>query len=487
MEVRVPIPMPNIHLVSSHDSPELAYLIHSLTRSSLVGLDAEWKPTRRGGSPSSPIPTVSLLQIACLSGTESKESVVFLLDLLTLPLPLIYHLLEDVFLSPHILKLGFRFKQDLVYLSATFRAQGCDPGFDTVTPYLDIAALYSYLNPGGGSGRKSKDTKSLATMCRELLGISLSKELQCSDWSCRPLTEEQKSYAAADAWCLLELFNLFRLRLATEGLDKASRICCGSTRSDNHLVQLDLDGKFTKSSSLNTKPMEDSLLRIVDLYGEKIQLDETNRRSRVSRGRKRQPADCSLGENKLSGLMEDWEGPPPWDPSLGGDGRAKFLCDVMVEGLAKHLRCVGIDAAVPSNKKPEARDLIDQAHREKRVLLTRDGKLLRHEYLIKGQMYKVKSLLKNDQLLEVIGTFQLKIDEDQLMSRCTKCNGSFIQRPLSSEEAVEAAKGFQKIPSCLYNKDIEFWQCRDCRQLYWEGTQYHNAVQKFIDVCKLRE
>lgn len=26
-----------------------------------------------------------------------------------------------------------------------------------------------------------------------------------------------------------------------------------------------------------------------------------------------------------------------------------------VEGLAKHLRCVGIDAAVPYSKKPESR------------------------------------------------------------------------------------------------------------------------------------
>jgi hypothetical protein len=26
-----------------------------------------------------------------------------------------------------------------------------------------------------------------------------------------------------------------------------------------------------------------------------------------------------------------------------------------VEGLAKHLRCVGIDAAVPNSKKPEPR------------------------------------------------------------------------------------------------------------------------------------
>lgn len=54
------------------------------------------------------------------------------------------------------------------------------------------------------------------------------------------------------------------------------------------------------------------------------------------------------------------------------------------------------------------------------------------------------------------------------MSRCTKCNGKFIQKPLTTEEAVEAAKGFQVIPNCLFNKNIEFWQCMDCNQLYWE-------------------
>lgn len=132
-------------------------------------------------------------------------------------------------------------------------------------------------------------------------------------------------------------------------------------------------------------------------------------------------------------------------------------------------------------------ELIDQACKEKRVLLTRDAKLLRHEYLLCNQIYRVKSLLKNEQLLEVIETFNLKISEDQLMSRCTKCNGRFIQKPLTTEEAVMAAKGFQRIPDCLFDKNLEFWQCMDCHQLYWEGTQYHNAVQKFIDVCKLNE
>jgi uncharacterized protein with PIN domain len=142
--------------------------------------------------------------------------------------------------------------------------------------------------------------------------------------------------------------------------------------------------------------------------------------------------------------------------------------------LAKHLRCVGIDAAIPNSKKPESRELIEQALKEKRVLLTRDAKLLRHEYLLKNQIYRVNSLLKNAQLLEVIETFQLIISEDRLMSRCTKCNGMFIQKPLTTEEAVEAAKGFQRIPNCLFDKNLEFWQCMDCHQLYWE-VQFINS------------
>ena len=104
------------------------------------------------------------------------------------------------------------------------------------------------------------------------------------------------------------------------------------------------------------------------------------------------------------------------------------------------------------------------------------------------------------------------------MSRCTKCNGSFIQKPLTLEEAVEASKGCQVIPSCLFNRNLEFWKCTDCNQLYWEvlnlllyiveglrlyyiispflvssylmhpqGTQYHNAVQKFLSVCNISD
>lgn len=128
-----------IHIVDSTESSEFAHLTRSLTRSSIIALDAEWKPLR---SHQSHFPTVTLLQLACQLRsdsaesnelTEFNESVVFLIDLALWPLSSIWELLRDVFESPDVLKLGFKFKQDLVYLSSTFCSQECDLGFDRVS------------------------------------------------------------------------------------------------------------------------------------------------------------------------------------------------------------------------------------------------------------------------------------------------------------------------------------------------------------------
>ncbi|XP_027332171.1 exonuclease mut-7 homolog [Abrus precatorius] len=498
-----------VHLVTSTDSPQFTLLGEALSRTSLVGLDAEWKPVR---TLQALFPTVSLLQIAC------GDCGVFVLDFLSLPLSLLSEPLRQLLVSPDILKLGFGFKQDLVYLSSTFSSQG---GFDKVEPYLDIRSVYNHLQHN--NKHVPKQIKSLSTICGEVLGFSLSKELQCSDWSCRPLSEEQITYAAMDAHCLLDIFAVFQAKVAKEGdlivkttafsnpdaslglkelfrnhdmSDKvlrtqfceASTIVQAITFSDATWVTPLGGGMIQKPSCWVTVPMDEALLKVVKKYGDRILLNELDRKPKTSKkkGKKQSLINGISKENHFK-RFDEWQGIPLSDPLVGGNEYPKFLCDVMVEGLAKHLRCVGIDAAIPYSKKPEPRALIEQAQKEKRVLLTRDAKLLRHDYLTKNQIYRVRSLLKNEQLLEVIETFQLKISEDQLMSRCTKCNGTFIQKPLTTEEAIEAAKGFQRIPNCLFAKNLEFWQCMDCHQLYWEGTQYHNAVQKFIDICKLSD
>ncbi|KAG2633334.1 exonuclease mut-7 homolog [Panicum virgatum] len=482
-------------------SPELALLLRSLSAARVVALDAEWKPRRRGspaaagtGGGSSPasapapappqFPTVTLLQVACRGGDggedERERCEVFVVDLLAVPLADLWAPLRELFERPGVLKLGFRFKQDLVYLSATFAAAlGGDAGFDRVEPFLDVTNIYYYLKGHDRQKKLPKETKSLATICEELLSVSLSKELQCSDWSYRPLSEGQIQYAASDAYYLLDIFDLFLQKITTEGK-------CSSTmelNSDRHcsstVIECSSSGYDICSGGYS--------MSIVTKYSEKILLAESDTKPRSSRRKEKPKLATNVKCKDKVDCSTEWQGPPPWDPSIGGDGYPKFLCDVMIEGLAKHLRCVGIDAAILSSKKPEPRELLNQTYKEGRILLTRDVKLLKYQYLASNQVYRVKSLLKHDQLAEVIDMFQLKISEDQLMSRCTKCNGSFIQKPLTLEEAVEASKGFQVIPSCLFNRNLEFWKCTDCNQLYWEGTQYHNAVQKFLSVCNISD
>ncbi|KAG8080720.1 hypothetical protein GUJ93_ZPchr0007g5123 [Zizania palustris] len=409
-------------------SPELALLLRSLSAARVVALDAEWKPRRRGPgndpSPAPPpqFPTVALLQIACRGdGDGAREGVtdVFVVDLLSVPLADLWTPLRELFERPEVLKLGFRFKQDLVYLSATFAAAlGYGTGFKRVEPFLDITNVYYYLKGHDMQKRLPRETKSLATICEELLGVSLSKELQCSDWSCRPLTEGQIQYAASDAYYLLDIFDLFLQKIIIEGPGSRRQAlpspiagaappppqlapqwkCLPTNKptSDGHC-----SSKDTECASSGYDICSDGYFTsIVVKYHEKILLTESDTKVHSSRWKEKQKhATNGKCKEKFEGSTE-WQGPPPWDPSAGGDGCPKFLCDVMIEGLAKHLRCVGIDAAIPSSRKPEPRELLNQTYKERRVLLTRDVKLLKYQYLASNQVYRVKSLLKHDQLAE---------------------------------------------------------------------------------------
>lgn len=158
--------MESIHLVSSPDSPEFIHLTRALTHSSVIGLDAEWKPIR---THQSTFPTVSLLQIACqlaVAENSSVESPVFLIDLASIPLQSIYQLIRDAFVSPYVLKLGFRFKQDLVYLSSTFCAHGCEPGFDRI-----LQAYTTTCNPHNQGGDYQSKQRAWQQFARRFWGF----------------------------------------------------------------------------------------------------------------------------------------------------------------------------------------------------------------------------------------------------------------------------------------------------------------------------
>lgn len=67
--------------------------------------------------------------------------------------------------------------------------------------------------------RTYTDSHGLKDICRELLGIQLSKQQQSSDWGIKTLSKDQQEYAARDVIYLHELRNKF-----TEMLERENRL-----------------------------------------------------------------------------------------------------------------------------------------------------------------------------------------------------------------------------------------------------------------------
>jgi ribonuclease D len=73
--------------------------------------------------------------------------------------------------------------------------------------------------------RTMTDKHGLKDLCRELLGVDLSKQQQTSDWGAAQLTEEQKSYAASDVLHLHALKQKLDALLLREGRTDLARAC----------------------------------------------------------------------------------------------------------------------------------------------------------------------------------------------------------------------------------------------------------------------
>ncbi len=73
--------------------------------------------------------------------------------------------------------------------------------------------------------RTYTDRHGLKDICNELLGVSLSKQQQSSDWAAETLSPEQLEYAASDVLYLHRLREVLAGRLAREGRTKEAEAC----------------------------------------------------------------------------------------------------------------------------------------------------------------------------------------------------------------------------------------------------------------------
>ena len=114
---------------------------------------------------------------------------------------------------------------------------------------FDIAVLNHHITQIGGPiyctkiasklCRTYTDRHGLRDLCRELLGIEISKQQQSSDWGADELTEEQQAYAAGDVLYLHRIRAKLDTMLVRENRDSLAADCFAFLRTR---TQLDLDG-----------------------------------------------------------------------------------------------------------------------------------------------------------------------------------------------------------------------------------------------------
>ena len=114
-----------------------------------------------------------------------------------------------------------------------------DPAVTKIFHYarFDVAMLKAYLGVdtqpiyctkiASKLVRTYTDRHGLKDLCRELIGIDLSKQQQSSDWGAAELTDAQLAYAASDVLYLHRLKEKLDGMLAREGRTELAERCFG--------------------------------------------------------------------------------------------------------------------------------------------------------------------------------------------------------------------------------------------------------------------
>lgn len=132
--------------------------------------------------------------------------------------------LKKMIADPRVMKLFHFARFDVAILSKTLSV-GC--------PNVYCTKIASRL------ARTYTDKHGLRYLCREILGVEISKEMQSSDWGAKELTAEQLSYAANDVYYLHRLKAHLDVMLEREGRTALAKACFDFLETR---ARLDLEG-----------------------------------------------------------------------------------------------------------------------------------------------------------------------------------------------------------------------------------------------------
>lgn len=142
---------------------------------------------------------------------------------------------------------------------------------------------------------------------------------------------------------------------------------------------------------------------------------------------------------------------------------ARFVLDVHLARLARHLRMLGFDSLWrPDYEDPELKRL---AHEEKRILLTRDRAL--HDQTDPALRHYVEATDPTAQLLEVLTRFDLLEQartQKRFLTVCLECNSPILP--------VQPHHVHSRVPGDILASHDEFFLCPRCERVYWKGSHY---------------
>lgn len=469
----------------------------------VVGVDMEW---RAGFGTVSSTQHISLIQLAL------KERV-FLLDLCSPALShhsLIVDFIRALLTNASVLKLGYGMSGDLRCLVATWPVLKEEPlEFKGV---LDLLHVHQQLQrcwrgrrwPHPVQVNKGPAEKGLSLLVQQVLGKPLDKTEQLSNWERRPLRTGQVRYAAIDSYCLLDVYLSLSADPKAFGLP-----------DDLHSIKTSVSAKSDSDKKTKEK--------------KKQRADQSG-----SSGRAGEQDGCVVGNGEQHG-----DAITPQE--------LRVVCDNMLQGLGRYLRCVGVDVLMLENTD-DHRVAAQIAQKEGRIILTagQPFQTLRSQ-VAEGRCLTLDCSEKaRDQAFRVLRHFNVNLTPSDIFSRCQACNNDeylklpkdamtqmmnergLIQDTASkaddcSEAPAEenynrwrAPEGPEFIPHCrwaprsaldphsfrfssgaevqletvpagLLGRIPEYFICTRCGKVFWEGTHFDHALAQFQDVLNLSD
>lgn len=136
---------------------------------------------------------------------------------------------------------------------------------------------------------------------------------------------------------------------------------------------------------------------------------------------------------------------------------SRFIVDVHLGSLARNLRLLGFDTIWERDLADDA--IIDKAHNEQRIILTRDKGILKNGRVTHG--YWVRNTDSLQQLEEVIRAIDLS-GGIKPYTRCMECNGEL--------QAVKRTEVARAVPLQVFLVYRDFRKCVSCGRIYWKGS-----------------